>query len=70
MITAVAGAIVAFLAPVHDRIWSLTFPVVDALALGCWAAAGAQKTLTVGLGWLPAVLLGTSPRSAAERCGI
>lgn len=58
-ITAGAGAIVAFLAPVHDRIWSLTFPVVDALALGCWAAAGAQKTLNVGLGWLAAVLLGT-----------
>jgi uncharacterized membrane protein YeiH len=32
---------------------------MDAIALGCWAAAGAQKTLAVGLGWLPAVLLGT-----------
>jgi uncharacterized membrane protein YeiH len=40
---------------VWDRVW----PVIDALALGCWAAAGAQKTLDVGLGWLPAVLLGT-----------
>jgi uncharacterized membrane protein YeiH len=59
LITAVAGAVVAFLAPVHDRIWRMTFPVVDALALGCWAAAGAEKTLTVGLGWLPAVLMGT-----------
>ncbi len=59
VITALAGAIVAFLAPVHDRVWAVTFPVVDALALGCWAAAGAQKTLDVGLGWLPAVLLGT-----------
>ncbi|HEY8300348.1 MAG TPA: TRIC cation channel family protein [Jatrophihabitans sp.] len=27
--------------------------------MGCWASAGAQKTLAVGLGWLPAVLLGT-----------
>ena len=59
VITALAGAVVAFLAPVHDRVWGATFPVVDALALGCWAAAGAQKTLDVGLGWLPAVLLGT-----------
>ncbi|SON63315.1 hypothetical protein MSIMFI_04845 [Mycobacterium simulans] len=59
VVTAVAGAVVAFLAPVHDRVWRLTFPVVDALALGCWAAAGAQKTLEVGLGWLAAVLLGT-----------
>lgn len=55
----IAGAIVAFLTPIHDRIWARTFPVIDALALGCWAAAGAQKTLDVGLGWLPAVLLGT-----------
>lgn len=59
VITAVAGAIVAFLAPMHDRVWSAIFPVIDALALGCWAAAGAQKTLDLGLGWLPAVLLGT-----------
>lgn len=59
VITAVGGAIVAFLAPVHDRAWAITFPIVDALALGCWAAAGAQKTLDVGLGWLAAVLLGT-----------
>jgi uncharacterized membrane protein YeiH len=35
------------------------FPFVDALALGTWAAAGAQKALGLGLGWLPAVLLGT-----------
>lgn len=58
-IAATAGAIVAFLAPVQGRVWSVGFPLVDALALGCWAAAGAQKTLAVGLGWLAAVLLGT-----------
>lgn len=58
-IAACAGAVVAFLAPIHGRIWGVTFPVVDALALGCWAAAGAQKTLNVGLGWLAAVFLGT-----------
>ena len=34
------------------------WPAIDALALGCWAATGAQKTLAAGLGWLPAVLLG------------
>ncbi|MEI7714650.1 MAG: trimeric intracellular cation channel family protein [Mycobacterium sp.] len=59
LITAVAGAIVAFLAPLGARIWTVAFAFVDALALGCWAAAGAQKTLDVGLGWLPALLLGT-----------
>jgi uncharacterized membrane protein YeiH len=31
---------------------------VDAIAVDSWAAAGAQKTLAFGLGWLPAVLLG------------
>lgn len=59
LLTAFAGAALAFLLQVEGRIWNWTWPVIDALALGCWAAAGAQKTLTVGLGWLPAVLLGT-----------
>lgn len=59
VLTALAGAAVAFLVPLEGRMWNRTFPVVDALAVGCWAAAGSQKTLGVGLGWLPAVLLGT-----------
>lgn len=59
ILTALAGAGVAFLLPVEGRLWDRLFPFVDALAVGCWAAAGAQKTLAVGLGWLPAVLLGT-----------
>ena len=33
-------------------------PYVDALALGCWAAVGAQKALLSGLSWLPSLLLG------------
>jgi uncharacterized membrane protein YeiH len=44
---------------VRGRVWERVWPVVDALALGTWAAAGAQKTLGVGLGWLAAILLGT-----------
>lgn len=59
ILTALAGALVAFMLPVRGRLWDRAFPYVDALALGCWAAAGASKTLGVGLGWLPAVLLGT-----------
>jgi uncharacterized membrane protein YeiH len=57
--TALVGAAVAFAVRFEGRLWDRLFPFVDALALGCWAAAGAQKTLSVGLGWLPAVLLGT-----------
>ncbi|MFE7422051.1 trimeric intracellular cation channel family protein [Rhodococcus sp. NPDC057529] len=57
--TALIGSAVAFVVRFEGRGWDRVFPFVDAVALGCWAAAGAQKTLTVGLGWLPAVLLGT-----------
>jgi uncharacterized membrane protein YeiH len=59
ILTALAGAAIAFLVRVEGRVWDRVFPFVDALALGCWASAGASKTLGFGLGWLPAVLLGT-----------
>ena len=57
--TALAGAALTFLFRIEGRVWNKVWPVVDAIALGCWAATGAQKTLAVGLGWLPALLLGT-----------
>ena len=59
LFTALAGASLVFLVRIEGRLWDRVWPVIDALALGCWAAAGAQKTLDSGLGWLPAVLLGT-----------
>jgi uncharacterized membrane protein YeiH len=59
IVTALAGAAVAFVVYIGGRTWDRVFPLVDALALGCWAAAGAQRTLAFGLGWLPALLLGT-----------
>lgn len=58
IVTAMAGALFAFLAPIHGRAWEYSFVVVDALALGCWAVTGASKTLGLGLGLLPALLLG------------
>jgi len=57
--TAMAAAALAFVVPIKGRPWAMSYPVIDALALGTWAAVGAEKTLAVGLGWLPAVLLGT-----------
>ncbi|HEY0400552.1 MAG TPA: trimeric intracellular cation channel family protein, partial [Blastococcus sp.] len=59
ILTALAGAAIAFLVRIEGPVWDRVFPFVDALALGCWASAGASKTLGSGLGWLPAVLLGT-----------
>ncbi|MER7409837.1 MULTISPECIES: trimeric intracellular cation channel family protein [Streptomyces] len=58
LLTAVGGAALVFVLRVEGKLWDRLFPLLDALALGCWAAAGAQKTLALGLGWLPAVLLG------------
>jgi uncharacterized membrane protein YeiH len=59
LVTAFAGALLTFVVRVEGRLWNHGWPVIDALALGCWAATGAQKTLDAGLGWLPALLLGT-----------
>jgi uncharacterized membrane protein YeiH len=59
ILTAMAGALVAFVVNVEGRLWDLAFPFLDAAALGCWAASGSEKTLVLGFGWLPAVLLGT-----------
>lgn len=56
--TALAGAGVAFVLQLRGRLWNRAFLVGDAVALGAWAATGAAKTLGVGLGWLPAIMLG------------
>ncbi|SEE89567.1 trimeric intracellular cation channel family protein [Ruania alba] len=58
VLTALAGAIIAYAIRLEGRVWDKAFPPIDALALGLWAAVGAQKTLAVGLGPLAAVMLG------------
>ncbi|MEO8851890.1 MAG: TRIC cation channel family protein [Allobranchiibius sp.] len=58
LLIALAGAAVSYVVNVEGLTWSRVWPVVDAVALGCWATAGAQRALAVGLGLLPAVLLG------------
>lgn len=58
--TALLGAVVAFLLPLHGRWWNRVFVVADGVVLGCWAATGATKALAAGLGVLPAVLLGVT----------
>lgn len=56
---AITAAVIAYLLRFEGRWWDKTFPVLDGLGLGCWAAVGAQKTLVYGLDWMPAILLGT-----------
>lgn len=58
--TALVGAVVAFLLPLHGRWWNRVFVLADGVVLGCWAATGATKALAAGLGVLPAVLLGVT----------
>lgn len=57
--TALAGAAVAFVANIRHNAWDRVFILVDAAAISLWATAGALITLTDGLNWLSAVLLGT-----------
>lgn len=56
---ATGGVMLAFVTDLSRHTSSRVFNLLDASALSVWAVAGAQKTLAVGLGWLPAVLLGT-----------
>jgi uncharacterized membrane protein YeiH len=58
LIVAIAGATVAFVVRFTGRWSTAPLTLIDALAVGCWAAAGAQRALAAGLGWLPAVTLG------------
>ncbi|MGW5202627.1 trimeric intracellular cation channel family protein [Streptomyces spiralis] len=57
--TAVTGAVVVFLIKISEASWTRLFTALDAAVLGFWAVTGVNKTLAVGLGWLPAILLGT-----------
>jgi uncharacterized membrane protein YeiH len=57
--TALAGAGIAFVIRIEHQAWDRMFLLVDAAAISLWASAGALKTLSAGLGWGSAVLLGT-----------
>ena len=58
LLIAMVGAAVAFVVRL-DGVWATrVLLVADSLSLGCWSATGTAKALGVGLGWLPAILLG------------
>lgn len=60
VIAAIVGAALAFLLPIGGRSWDRIYPWIDALVLGCWSAAGADRALAHGFDWLPALLLGAT----------
>ncbi|MET0933189.1 MAG: trimeric intracellular cation channel family protein [Mycetocola sp.] len=55
---AITGAVIAFFVPFRGQWSQRSLVLLDALALGAWAAVGAQKTLDAELGWLAAVAMG------------
>nr|WP_269439680.1 trimeric intracellular cation channel family protein [Arthrobacter sp. zg-Y40] len=60
LFTAIAGAFIAYAIELKGK-WANRFLIViDALALGCWAATGTAKALAVDLDWLPAILIGVA----------
>ena len=60
LLTAIAGAFIAYLIELKGK-WANRFLIViDAFALGCWAATGTAKALAVDLEWLPAILIGVA----------
>ena len=58
LVFAVVGGAFAFFIPLRNRWSQRALVLLDAFAVGCWAAAGAQKALDAGLWWLPAIMLG------------
>lgn len=59
LFVALLGAAISYLVVVRQRFWGRwVWPVIDAVALGCWATTGAQKALAAGLDWPAAILLG------------
>jgi uncharacterized membrane protein YeiH len=56
--TALAGALIAFLWRLDSKFAGRAMLVADGLVLGTWAATGAMKTLALGFGVMPAILLG------------
>lgn len=56
---AILVSLFAYFVLTDGRWWRRSLRFLDAVALGTWGAVGAQKALNAGLGWLPAILLGT-----------
>ena len=58
LFVAIAGALIVAVIPFSSPRSALALVVVDAFAVGAWAAVGTQRGLAAGLSWLPAMLLG------------
>lgn len=55
---ALIGAGIAFLWRLDGRFWTVALILMDGTVLGCWAATGAMKTMSLGFGVMAALMLG------------
>ncbi len=55
---ALVAAVIAYVVKLEGPIPRRALGMADLLALGCWSATGAVKASMLGLGWLPAIMLG------------
>ena len=57
---AITSAALAYVLDLSSNWATRALVVVDFLGMGCWAATGTIKSLTLGLHWLPAIALGVT----------
>ncbi|MBM7051829.1 MULTISPECIES: trimeric intracellular cation channel family protein [unclassified Rothia (in: high G+C Gram-positive bacteria)] len=57
-VAALVSAGVAYAIDLGGKITDRLLLIVDFVGMGCWAATGTLKSLSVGLHWFPAVVLG------------
>lgn len=57
---AIGSAALAYMIDLSSNWATRALVVVDFVGMGCWAATGTIKSLTMGLHWLPAVALGVT----------
>jgi uncharacterized membrane protein YeiH len=58
LVCALGGALFSYLVRTESRHWDRFMLLLDALAMGLWAATGTAKSLGMGLDPLPGILLG------------
>ncbi|MFZ7086828.1 trimeric intracellular cation channel family protein [Curtobacterium sp. RRHDQ10] len=56
---AIVGVLLAFFVSISEVAWDRLFTVLDAAVIGFWAVVGVQRTFEAGLGWGPAIIMGT-----------
>lgn len=57
---AITAAVLAYILDLSSNWATRALVIVDFVGMGCWAATGTLKALSLGLHWLPAIALGVT----------